>query len=167
MRASFYSRFEYDRASKKTPKYNMIAAAGEYEPFKELKGKNGKVNLYLMGKRETQPSNAPAMFLQVVKTNQNFTGLHEYFRDGQPTGKAYGEPQPDETYKGKPNVFYPHKEDGYLFIFEFEAENQPPKGFEFIVVPGGRVMLSTFAKMLANGLLDAEVANLRNLAENV
>lgn len=167
MRASFYGRFSYDKTSRKTPKYNMVEAAGEYEPFKELKGKNGKVNMYLMGKRESQPSNAPAMFLQVVKTNQNLTGLREYFRDGKPAGVAYGEPQPDATYKGKPNVFYPFKDDGYLFIFAYEDENQPPTDFELIVVEGGKVMLPTFAKMLANGLLDAEVANLRNLAENV
>ena len=168
MIVKFYSKFFLDKAAKcASHKYYMGEAAGYAPEFDAFKGRNGKFNLYLQQKREGQPSDAPSMYLQIVKTNMNFTGLKEYFSDGKPTGYAFGEPFPSETYRGKPNPLYEVRNDGYLFKFVFEkvdGEAIMPAAFELIVVDGGRVLISSYAKMLHLGLLDEELARMRKQA---
>ena len=44
----YYAKFFYDEKSRKTPKYTMEKAAGYFPEFNALKGKKGRVNLYLM-----------------------------------------------------------------------------------------------------------------------
>lgn len=166
MRIKFYAKFVLDVDAKcKATKYYMAESAGYAQEFDAFKGKNGKVNLYLMPKREGQPADAPAMYLQVVKNNMNLTGLREYFADGKPSGYAWGEPYPAETYKGKPNPLYLVRNDGYLFKFDFDepldGEAIKPSSFELIVVDGGRVLIASYAKMLHLGLLDADLALMR------
>ena len=85
----YYARLEFDETSKKTPKYIITAEAGYYPPMEAIKGKNGKVTMYLMSKREQQPSDTPPMRLQ-AKDSLNFTGLKDYFVNGKLSGFAYG-----------------------------------------------------------------------------
>ena len=70
-------------------------------------------------------SNVPSMRLQ-AKNSLNFTGLKEYFQDGEISGCAYGYPDDKPTYssKNKPNPFYDYREDGYLFLIH-QDENNP------------------------------------------
>lgn len=99
----YYARLDYDTASKKTPKYVVTAEAGFYLPMEQLKGRNGKVSMYLMEKLK-EGANVPSMRLQ-AKDSLNFTGLKDYFVDGKLSGYAYGYPLQDATYsaKNKPN----------------------------------------------------------------
>ena len=153
----FYAKFAYAPKSGKTPKYTMAKAAGYYPQLDALKGKNGKVNLYLMSKREGQSVDAPAMSLQAVKNGLNLTGLKDYYLNGEMSGIAYGYPPQEATFsaKCKPNPLYPCRNDGYLFIFEFgdkkEGEAIKPISFELVVIDGGKVLISAYAKMLQIG----------------
>lgn len=172
MKVKFYAKFYLDKAAKcKAHKYYMGECAGYAQEFDTFKGRNGKVNLYLMPKREGQPIDAPSMYLQIVKTNMNFTGLREYLADGKPTGFAWGEPYPSETYKGKPNPLYEVRNDGYLFKFAFDdrVDNEAiyPSSFELIVMDGGRVLIASYAKMLHLGLLDDELDRMRKQASPI
>ena len=172
MIVKFYSKFFLDKAAKcASHKYYMGEAAGYAPEFDAFKGRNGKFNLYLKPKREGQSIDAPSMYFQIVKTNMNFTGLKEYFADGKPTGYAFGEPFPKETYKGKPNPLYDVRNDGYLFKLAFDerVDNEAiyPSSFELIVVDGGRVLISSYAKMLHLGLLDEELERMRKQATTI
>ena len=70
-----YFRLDYDKDSKKTPKYTITKAWGDYPPIEELKGaRSRKVSMYLMEKREGQPGNTPKLRLQAAKS-LNFTGF--------------------------------------------------------------------------------------------
>lgn len=166
----YYAKFGYDQKSGKTPKYTMEKAAGYLPEFDALKGKNGKVNLYLMSKREGQSIDAPAMSLQAVKNGLNLTGLKDYYLDGKISGIAYGYPPQEPTFsaKAKANPLYSCKNDGYLFIFEFsekrEGEAIIPISFELIVIDGGKVLISAYAKMLQMGGFDEALTALREQA---
>ena len=47
----YYARLTFDKGSKKTPKYVITAEAGYYPPMDELRGRDGRVSVYLMAKR--------------------------------------------------------------------------------------------------------------------
>ena len=166
----YYAKFFYDEKSGKTPKYTMEKAAGYFPEFNALKGKNGRVNLYLMAKREGQSVDAPAMSLQAVKNGLNLTGLKDYYIGGEISGIAYGYPPQEATFsaKAKANPLYPSRNDGYLFIFEFgdkkEGETIKPTSFELIVIDGGKVLISAYAKMLQIGGFDEAIKALRGQA---
>lgn len=85
----FYARLDFDVSSKKTQKYIITRAWGDYSPMDKIKGRNGMVSMYLLPKREVQPSNCPPMHLQ-GKNSLNITGLKDYFLDGKLSGFAYG-----------------------------------------------------------------------------
>lgn len=169
----YYAKFGYDQKSGKTPKYTMEKAAGYLPEFDALKGKNGRVNLYLMSKREGQSIDAPAMSLQAVKNGLNLTGLKDYYVDGKISGIAYGNPPQEPTFssKAKANPLYSCKNDGYLFIFQFgekkEGEAIKPTSFELIVVDGGKVLISAYAKMLQMGGFDEALTALREQANTL
>ena len=93
----FYARLDFDLSSKKTPKYIITRAWGDYSPVDKIKGRNGMVSMYLLPKREVQPSNCPPMHLQ-GKNSLNITGLKDYFLDGKLSGFAYGYPLSEPTY---------------------------------------------------------------------
>ena len=166
----FYAKFAYAPKSGKTPKYTMAKAAGYYPQLDVLKGKNGRVNLYLMSKREGQSADAPAMSLQAVKNGLNLTGLKDYYIGGEISGIAYGYPPQEATFsaKAKANPLYPCRNDGYLFIFDFgekkEGEAIKPISFELVVIDGGKVLISAYAKMLQIGGFEEALRALREQA---
>ena len=97
----YYARLTYDKGSKKTPKYVITAEAGYYPPMDELRGRDGRVSVYLMAKRENQTkSSVPAMSLQ-AKNSLNLTGLKDYFVNGALSGFAYGYPLDKPVYSSK------------------------------------------------------------------
>lgn len=165
-----YAKFSYDEKSGKTPKYSMMKIAGYYPELKALSGKNGRVNLYLMSKREGQSVDAPAMSLQAVKNGLNLTGLKDYYTNGEISGIAYGYPPQEPTFsaKGKANPLYSCRNDGYLFIFDFsekkEGEALKPTSFEMVVIDGGKVLISAYAKMLQMGGFNEALTALREQA---
>lgn len=154
----FYARLDYDKTSKKTPKYVITKVWGNYAPMDELKGKNGMISMYLLPKREVQPSNCPPMHLQ-AKSSLNLTGLKDYFVDGKLSGYAYGYPLSSQTYgkDNKPNPFYPNREDGFLFLVHQDkeastpAERQRPDYIEMIVLQGCKVLIGSYCKQLVVG----------------
>ena len=166
----YYAKFSFDEKSGKTPKYTITKAAGYYPHLDALKGKNGKVNLYLMSKREGQSVDAPALSLIAVRNGLNLTGLKDYYLNGEISGIAYGYPPQEATFsaKAKANPLYPCRNDGYLFIFEFgdkkEGEAIKPISFELIVIDGGKELISAYAKMLQIGGFSEAIKALREQA---
>ena len=73
----YYARLTYDTGSGKIPKYVVTAEAGYYPAMDNLRGRDGRISVYLQEKRETQTkSSTPAMWLQ-AKYSLNLTGLFE------------------------------------------------------------------------------------------
>ncbi len=165
----YYARLIFDKSSKKTPKYVITAEAGYYPPMDELRGRDGRVSVYLMAKRETQTkSSVPAMSLQ-AKNSLNLTGLKDYFVNGALSGFAYGYPYDKPTYSAKEraNPFFECREDGFLFVVHQNHEaptpeaRQLPTEFEMIVLQGGKCLISAYCKALMNGGFDDRLAELR------
>ena len=169
---------------KKTPKFTIIMQAGYYPPMEQLKGRDGKISMYLMEKLK-EGDNVPSMRLQAVKS-LNFTGLKEYFQDGKLSGFAYGYPLDSETYsKGsKPNPFFDYRQDGFLFkvyqdssgqdgfLFKVYQDSSDPKSvvpvcIELIVLEGAKVLISAYCKQLVMGGFDDALQALREQAENI
>jgi hypothetical protein len=166
----YYAKMVFDTSSKKTPKYVITEQAGYYPPMEQLEGKNGLVSMYLMEKLK-EGENVPAMRLQ-AKDSLNFTGLKEYFVNGQLSGYAYGYPLADKTYSGKEkeNPFYDYRDDGYLFIIHQDknANTSPeqirPTVIELIVLEGAKVLISSYCKQLMMGGFDEAIKSLREQA---
>lgn len=161
----------------KTPKFTITEQAGYYKPMEELKGRDGKISMYLMEKLK-EGNSVPSMRLQATKPKSlNFTGLKDYFIDGKLSGFAYGYPLDLPTYsKDKtPNPFFEYKQDGYLFIANFEKglymelENGEkiacPNSIELIVLEGARLLISAYCKQLVMGGFDEALQALREQAK--
>ena len=152
---------------KKTPKYTIIGESGYYPPMEHLRGRDNKISMNLMEKLK-EGSNVPSMRLQ-AKNSLNFTGLKEYFQDGEISGFAFGYPddKPTSSSKNKPNPFYEYREDGYLFLIH-QDENNPqnliPVSIELMVLEGAKVMISSYCKMLSLGGFDEALMSARKLA---
>lgn len=163
----YYARLDYDPASKKTLKYVITAEAGFYPPMEQLKGRDGKVSMYLMEKLK-EGANVPSMRLQ-AKDSLNFTGLKDYFVDGKLSGYAYGYPLQDATYSAKkrPNPFVDYKQDGFLFLVHqngkeaSEPDKIRPSYIELIVLEGAKVLVSSYCKQLLMGGFDEALKALR------
>lgn len=112
--------------------------------------------------------NVPSMRLQ-AKNSLNFTGLKEYFQDGEISGFAYGYPDDRPTYssKNKPNPFYDYRGDGYLFLIH-QDENNPqniiPVSIEMMVLEGAREVIPLMCEKLNNGGFDEALMSVRKLA---
>lgn len=170
----FYARLDFDLSSKKTPKYIITRAWGNYSPLNKITGRNGMVSMYLLPKREVQPSNCPPMHLQ-GKNSLNITGLKDYFLDGKLSGFAYGYPLSEPTYgkDKKPNPFYPNREDGFLFIVHQDkeaptpSEQQRPDYIEMIVLQGCKILAASYCKQLVLGGFDKALSVLRHDAVSI
>ena len=164
----YYARLDYDQKSRKTPKYVITRAWGDYEPMEALKGRDGLVYAYLMPKREGQPGNCPPMKLQ-AKGSYNFTGLKNFFVDGKLSGFAYGYPMSEPTYSkdNRPNPFYEYREDGFLFLIHQNKEAATPDEqikpdyIELLVLAGAKVLIPSYAKQLVLGGFNEVLSVLR------
>ena len=162
----FYARM-LNTTQKATPKFTIVGAVGYYPPMELLRGRDNKISMNLMEKLK-EGSNVPSMRLQ-AKNSLNFTGLKEYFQDGEISGFAYGYPDDKPTYssKNKPNPFYNYRADGYLFLIH-QDENNPqnliPISIELMVLEGAKVMISSYCKMLSLGGFDEALMSVRKLA---
>lgn len=164
----FYARLVYDTQSKKTPKYVLTTQAGYYPPMEQLRGRDGRITLYLMEKLK-EGENVPSMRLQAIKS-LNFTGLKEYFKEGKLSGYAYGYPLDKPTYSkdNKPNPFFAYKNDGFLFIIhtnQNDAKNIIPVSIELIVLEGAKVLISAYCKQLVMGGFEDAIMQLRQQAQ--
>lgn len=166
----YYARMDFDTTSGKTPKYVITAEAGYYPPMDLLKGRNGKVSMFLQVSKDSgsKKNNAPSMRLQ-AKDSLNFTGLKDYFIDGKLSGYAYGYPLQDATYsaKKKPNPFIDYKQDGFLFLVHqnekatAEQDKIRPSYIELVVLEGAKVLVSSYCKQLLMGGFDEILKSLR------
>ena len=162
----FYARM-LNTTQKATPKFTIVGAVGYYPPMELLRGRDNKISMNLMEKLK-EGSNVPSMRLQ-AKNSLNFTGLKDYFIDGEISGFAYGYPDDKPTYssKNKPNPFYDYREDGYLFLIhqdENNPQNLTPVSIELMVLEGAKVMISSYCKMLSLGGFDEALMSARKLA---
>ncbi len=153
----------------KTPKFTIVEQAGYYPPMERLRGRDGRVSMYLMEKLK-EGDNVPSMRLQ-AKGSLNFTGLKEFFEDGKLSGFAYGYPYSEETYSKdkKPNPFYKYREDGFLFrIYQDEGNptSQTPICIEMIVLESAKVLISSYCKLMKIGGYDDALAKMSETAKN-
>ena len=163
----YYALFEDTTAKgKKTPKFTIAKAAGYYPPMEQLKGKDGKISMYLMEKTK-EGIDAPAYRLQ-GKSSLNFTGLKDLFQEGKLTGFAYGYPMASKTYSkdDKPNPFYEYKADGYLFYIQTNADATKAVKIELLVLSNAKPLIATYCKMLQQGGFDEALNLLREQANN-
>lgn len=163
----YYALFE-DVTEGKTAKYAITRQAGYYEPMEKIKGKDGKVSVFLLESASSgSGSNAPAMRL-MAKASLNLTGLKEYFVDGgKLSGYAYGYPLATPTYgkEKKPNPFYRYREDGFLFIVHQGQGLQRPHYIEMVVLEDAKCLIPAYCKMLQMGGFEEELAKIRKVAE--
>lgn len=162
----FYARMvNSTKKGMKSTRYTIEEQAGFYAPMEELRGRDGKVSMYLLEKLKGGFS-VPAVRLQ-AKNSLNFTGLKDYYVDGKLSGFAYGYPYDKETYskKGHPNPLYKHRQDGFLFIvYQDEQGSLTPTSIEMLVLEGAKVVIGGYCKQLALGGFDAELKRLREQA---
>lgn len=163
----YYARLELCKEGIKTPKYRIVAEAGYYAPMECLKGKDGRVSMYLQNQRKER-DDIPAMWLQ-AKKSLNFTGLKSYFIDGKISGFAYGYPNDKKIYSKKaiPNPFYEYKEDGFLFLIRDDKTGIVPASIELIVLEGAKVLIAAYCKQLVMGGFDEALSLLRGQAKPV
>lgn len=165
----YYAKMELVTGTK-TPKYVITSQCGYYPPMEMLRGRDGKISMFLMEKRTGQPSNTPAMYLQ-AKKSYNFTGLKDFYKNGDLSGYAYGYPLREDTYRsnGKDvaNPFKEYKNDAYLFSIEKgNTVDITPKSIELIVLEGAKTLTSAYCKALADGLWKSTLEQLRTNAKD-
>lgn len=149
----------------KSTKYTITEQTGFYPPMEELRGKGGKISMYLMEKLK-EGLHVPSVRLQ-AKNSLNLTGLKDYYDNGKLSGFAYGYPFAEETYskKKRPNPFYKYSQDGFLFIIhQNEQGNIIPTSIEMLVLKGAKVVIGGYCKQLALGGFDDELRQLREQA---
>jgi len=154
----------------KTPKYVLKAYAGYYPAMNKLKGENDEIAFFLKSRRGDK-STEPPMHLQ-AKDSLRFTGLKDYYINGKISGYAYGEPSDEPTYgkkEKKTNPFFNNRNDGYLFKFSNEMATayngaEVPESFELLIIDGGRVLASSYCKMLQMGGFNDVLNDLRRQA---
>lgn len=165
----YYAKMELVEGTK-TPKYVITSQCGYYPPMEKLRGRDGKISMFLMEKRTGQPSNTPPMRLQAARS-YNFTGLKDFYKNGDLSGCAYGYPLREDTYKsnGKnvANPFKEYKNDAYLFCIEKGGTADiTPRSIELIVLEGAKTLASAYCKALADGLWKDVLEQLRTNAKD-
>lgn len=165
----YYAKMTYTGTTS-TPKYVITSSWGDYPPMEALKGKDGKISMYLLGAIK-EGENTPSIRLQ-ARNSLNFTGLKHYFVDGWPTGAAYGYPPKDKVYSKKniPNPFYEYRDDGFLFIIHSgddeasQSQSAVPQEIELMVLDGAKPLIGDYCRSLLLGGFNAEIARLRDEA---
>lgn len=162
----YYAVLEFVKDGGKTPKYQITMSAGNYEPMEQLKGKDGQISMYLMGK-QNKKENAPEYYLQ-AKNSLNFTGLKDYFINRQPSVFCYGYPSNKKRYANgkKTNPFFDNSDDGYLFIMHFENSTSKPQSIELVVLDKARTLIELHNKALMQGGYNDILNVWRKQAEN-
>ncbi len=154
----------------KTPKYTITRQCGYMPEMDLLRGKDGKISMYLMEKLK-EGDNVPSIRLQ-AKNSLNFSGLKEWFVDGgKLSGHAYGYPLNTPTFsrKGKPNPLFGCKDDGFLFLAHYDKDQEQevtlPQSIELIVISGAKPLISAYCKMLVMGGFNETLEQLRKQAQ--
>lgn len=165
----YYCRLVDTTGGNKCSKYSVSEEAGYYPPMEHLRGKDGKISMYLLPAKESgvTKANAPAMRLQAAG-NLNFTGLHGDIVNGRLRGYAYGYANGAETYGGKNprrNPFYEYRGDAYLFLVHWPDGAARPSSIEMAVLAGARSMAAAHCERLKRGGLDFK--SLRDKAAGV
>lgn len=164
----YYCRLVDTTGGNKCSKYSVSEEAGYYPPMEHLRGKDGKISMYLLPAKESgvTKANAPAMRLQAAG-NLNFTGLHGDIVNGRLRGYAYGYANGAEFYGGKNprrNPFYEYRGDAYLFLVHWPDGAARPSSIEMAVLAGERRFAAAHCNSLKAGNLDFK--SLRDKAAN-
>ena len=154
----YYCRLVDTTGGNKCSKYSVSEEAGYYPPMEHLRGKDGKISMYLLPAKESgvTKANAPAMRLQAAG-NLNFTGLHGDIVNGRLRGYAYGYANGAETYE--------YRGDAYLFLVHWPDGAARPSSIEMAVLAGARSMAAAHCERLKRGGLDFK--SLRDKAAGV
>ena len=165
---NYYCRLVDVTGCNKCAKYAIAEESGYYPPMEQLRGKDGRISMYLLPAKESgvTKANAPAMRLQAAG-NLNFTGLHGDIVNGRLRGYAYGYANGAELYGGKNprrNPFYEYRGDAYLFLVHWPDGAARPSSIEMAVLAGARRFAAAHCNSLKSGNLDFK--SLRDKAAN-
>lgn len=141
-----------------SPRFDLIATSGQYEPFDELKNKKGMLYLYLnetrgiinspdqrradrrlQGQRGKDTINVTSLFIPELPTTEGAPII------------GFGNPNGNEKLKrGNPNPFAGYGNDGFLIVVSPDW-----KKFELFVVPDGNLTgMNSIAKAFADGMFN-------------
>ena len=101
------------KEGKKTPRFTSGMEWGNYSPINALRGKDGKISLYLLESTQSgskESTSTPPMRLQ-AKESLNLTGLKNYYVGGEISGYAFGNPDEKPTYGKENRLYIPHQRD--------------------------------------------------------
>ena len=143
------------KEGKKTPRFTSGMEWGNYSPINALRGKDGKISLYLLESTQSgskESTSTPPMRLQ-AKESLNLTGLKNYYVGGEISGYAFGNPDEKPTYgkKNKINPFGEGCKDGFLFRFKFTEGGNIPTGFEMMIISNVGNLIANHCEMLTKG----------------
>ena len=159
-------------AEAKTPRFEVTATAGYFEPSKAMKNAKNKIIFYLMKNQNginCSDSRKSGYRLQ-CKDGINFGSLYEagtidgynvYHSD--PPQKEFLKPKKDKK-TGKetpqPNPFFKNRNDGYLIL-----TNADFTMIEILVVSDGRYLMAGICKKMLDGQLNDALSIMKRQAK--
>jgi hypothetical protein len=150
-----------DGSESKTPRYVVTAQAGYFKPLQSIKNAKGDIVMYYQRNEKCNPGSKAETRLQ-CKGSINFSSV---YLDNLKIGEmkiGYGEPPQTAKLKGdKKNPFFDNRVDGYLFVVSNDLNM-----IEILIVPNGRQLIKGYAGMLADGLLNEALNELRKSAKS-
>lgn len=173
----YYARLEDTTGDLATLRYSVRYEAGDYPPMRQMVGRDGLVSFNLIGSlldgTSGDSKHTPMRFQG--KNSLNVTGLYDYFIDGKLSGIAYGTPLSKPTYskENKPNPFYHHRKDGFLFRMHFnddallrdpvtaDPKDIRPDYIEMLVLEGAVNFVGSYCQQLKRGGFDDVIAAMR------
>jgi len=155
----------------KIPRLDVTAQEGYYEPLQSLKNPKGMIYFNVLGTDgviNSSDRRRSDVWLQC--SAGNFSSFYmtdlgtetEFIGHGNPSGDEYFKPkrvkQTDGTYKTieRPNPFYKHRNDGFLFIAQPDFS-----AIEIVIVQNGKYIIQSECKKYADGQMNDILKTLR------
>jgi hypothetical protein len=149
-----------DGTESKTPRYVITSRKGYFKPLDALKNAGGEIVMYCQRNDKCNRNSTAETRLQ-CKGSVNFSSVY-LDNLNRETLIGYGEPPQTAKLKGdKANPFFDNRSDGYLFIVAPDKST-----IEILIIPDGRQLIKGYAGMLADGLLNEALNELRKSAKS-
>ena len=156
----------------KIPRVDVVAVTGYYEPLQSLKNPKGMIYLNVIGTdgviNSSDRRRADVWLQSTVAGNISSVFIldlgdeNEIIAYGYPPVDEYLKPKkvkrPDGTIKTveRPNLFYKHNSDGFVFIAKPDFSV-----IEIVVIQNGRYFIQSECKKYADGKMNDVLATLR------
>ena len=155
-----------DGTESKTPRFVGTASAGYFKPIEAIKNTRNEVVMYWMDNEKCNPNSRSETRLQ-CKNSINFSSIYCQNLMIEKLIIAYGEPPVTPTMKNgngkpKPNPFYSNRMDGYIFLIYPDRNT-----IEILIISDERALIRGYAQMMADGLLNKELEQMRAAARGM